>query len=106
ATPSAAAMMQARTTSGRGDLAGGLEQLVAAPARDLAAGREPHAVRRLHVADDGAQRACAAGPAGDVRVELEGGVGRGEPRFLVEVVEQALPDVERIDRIAGVALAV
>ena len=48
-----------------------LEQLVDAPARDLAAGRDPDAVGRLHVLNDGAQRLCASGTAGNIGVELE-----------------------------------
>src|SRR5262245_5365443 len=54
------------------DLAGvDLEHLVEAPARDLAAGREPHAVGVLHVLDDRAHGAGAAGTTRDVRMELE-----------------------------------
>jgi len=40
------------------------------PVRKLAAGREPHVARLLHMPDDRAQRLAAAGPAGNVRMEL------------------------------------
>src|ERR1051326_937661 len=82
------------------------ENLVEAPARHLAAACKPDATGAAHVADDGAQRIGAAGPPGNVGMELERTVGRRRFGFVVEFVEHRLPDHERALRIAGVVVAV
>src|SRR6185436_8796763 len=81
-----------------------LEHLVAAPGRELAAGRKPDTARIFHMADDRAQCLGTAGPSRNVRMELERAVGRPVWRLLVELVEHSLPHDQRILRIAGVVV--
>src|SRR5687768_18592474 len=74
--------------------------------RDLATGREPDPLVRLHVADNLGQYFRPAGPARDIRVELKRAKSRRATRLFVELIEHPFPNDQGIARVSRIAVAV
>src|SRR5262249_50817287 len=81
------------------------KSLLQPPLRDLNTRGEPNALMPLHVFDHFFQHAGPSRSTGNVRMELKRGESRRYRRFMVELVEKALPQRQSIVRmVAGSVL--
>src|SRR5215813_11653115 len=81
------------------------KSLLQPPLRDLNTRGEPNALMSLHVFDHFSQHGGPSRSTGNVRMELKRGESRRYRRFMVELVEKALPQRQSIVRmVAGSVL--